>query len=37
MAHFTPGHCEDIDGYQFHKPGECEGAIYNCDGRCCSL
>ena len=34
--HFTPGHCQDIDGGLWHEPGQCPGAVLNCDGKCCS-
>jgi hypothetical protein len=32
---FIPGHCQDIDGAYWHAPGQCPGAILNCDGKCC--
>ena len=31
------GHCISIDGDWWHEPGQCPGAIENCNGRCCSM
>jgi hypothetical protein len=32
---YTPGHCQDIDGFLVHEPGKCQGAVMNCNTRCC--